>query len=293
MSRRDGRCEEKSGLSSSALARRDFVKLSFAAGLAVAVPPIFKKDVDVTETDVAVKTTDGTCDAAFFHPAKGKHPGALIWPDSGSLRPVFREIGRQLAREGYAVLIPNHLYRTAKAPVFPATFDPVKNPDDAAFYRRITAPFFAAGAVERDAIAYLNFLDSQPQINKGKRIGVLGYCLGGAYVLKTAALFPQRVGAGGSFHGGFLATVKPDSPHLLAPKIKARLYFAIASDDDKREPEAKDKLRVAFEASKVRAEIEVFPDARHGFCVSDSKAFNKADSERAWSKLIALYKTAL
>jgi len=149
------------------------------------------------------------------------------------------------------------------------------------------------GAVERDAIAYVNFLDSQPQINKGKRIGVLGYCLGGAYVLKTAALFPKRIGAGGSFHGGFLATAKPDSPHLLAPKIKARLYFAIASDDDKLEPEVKDKLRAAFDAAKVRAEIEVFPDARHGFCVSDSKAFKKVDADHAWAKLIALYKSSL
>ena len=289
MSRREAR----SGSSSSKVARRDFVKLSFAAGVGVAAPPIFKKDIEVVETEVEVKTTDGTCDAAFFHPARGKHPGVLIWPDSGGLRPVFRQIGRHLAAEGYAALVPNHLYRTAKAPVFPETFDPIKNPNDAAFYRRITAPFFAAGAVDRDAIAYVNFLDSQPQVKKSKKIGVLGYCLGGAYVLKTAALFPERVRAGASFHGGFLATAKPDSPHLLAPKIKARLYFAIASDDDKREPDVKDKLRAAFDTAKVRAKIEVFPDARHGFCVSDSKAFNKEDAERAWNELIALYKTSL
>jgi len=269
------------------------MKLSVAAGVGLAAPSAFKKQIDVIETDVEVKTTDGICDVAFFHPEKGKHPGVLIWPDSGGLRPVFREIGRHLAGDGYAVLVPNHLYRTAKAPVFPTSSDPIKNPDDAAFYRRITAPFLAAGAVERDAIAYINFLDSQPQIKKSKKIGVLGYCLGGAYVLRTAALFPERVRAGGSFHGGFLATAKPDSPHLLAPKIKARLYLAIASDDDKREPEVNDKLRAAFDAAKVRAETEVFPEARHGFCVSDSKAFHQIDAERAWSKLIALYKASL
>ena len=190
--------------------------------------------------------------------------------------------------------MPNHLYRTAKAPVFPESFNPVKNPDDAAFYRRITAPFFAPGAVERDASAYVAFLDSQEQVNKKRKMGVHGYCLGGAYVLKTAALFPERIGGGASFHGGFLATAKPDSPHLLAPRIKARLYFAIASDDDKREPEVKEKLRVAFDAAKVRAEVEVFPNALHGFCVPDSKnAFNKVDAERAWSKLVALYKASL
>jgi len=135
---RPPRKEERSAFSSSKLARRDFVKLSFAAGVAATAPPIFKQNIDVVETNVEVRTTDGTCDAFFFHPAKGKHPGVLIWPDSGSLRPVFREIGHQVAAERYAVLVPNHLYRTAKAPVFPATFDPVKNADDAAFYRRIT-----------------------------------------------------------------------------------------------------------------------------------------------------------
>lgn len=284
---------KQSASASTTLPRRDFVKLSVAAGMGMAAPNVIGKDLKVIETDVGVKTTDGTCDAVFFHPEKGKHPGVLIWPDSGGLRSVFREIGRRLAAEDYAVLVPNHLYRTAKAPVFPETFDPIKNPDDAAFYRRITAPFFAPGAVERDAIAYVNFLDSQPQVNRRKKLGTLGYCLGGGYVLKTAALSPERVRAGASFHGGFLATAKPDSPHLLASKMKARLYLAIASDDDQREPEVKDKLRSAFDAAKVRAEIEVFPDARHGFCVSDSKAFNKVDADRAWSKLVALYKATL
>ena len=293
MSRKHLRTGKESDSSSANLARREFVKLSVVAGVGFAAPVVTAKDLKIVETDVEVKTADGTCDAAFLHPEKGKYPGVLIWPDSRSLRPVFREIGRRLASEGYAVLVPNHLYRTAKAPVFPATFDPVKNPDDAAFYRRITGPFFAAGAVERDAIAYINFLDSQPQVTKSRRIGVLGYCLGGAYVLKSAALIPERVRAGGSFHGGFLATAKPDSPHLLAPKMKARLYLAIASDDDKSEPEVKDKLRTAFDAAKVRAEIEVFPGGRHGFCVSDSKAFNQADADRAWSKLVALYKASL
>jgi len=292
MGRRGARREQPFRLPSNELPRRDFVKFSLVAGLGVVARPVIDKE-QVVETDVEVKTTDGTCDAVFCHPAKGKHPGVLVWPDSGGLRPVFREIGRKLAGESYAVLVPNHLYRTAKAPVFTDSFDPIKNPDDAAFYRRITAPFFAAGAVERDAIAYVNFLDSQPQVKKSKKIGVLGYCLGGAYVLKTAALLPDRVRAGASFHGGFLATAKPDSPHLLASKMKARFYHAIASDDDKREPEVKDKLRIAFDAAGVRAEIEIFPDARHGFCVSDSKAFNKVAADRAWSKLVALYKSTL
>ena len=279
----------------SDLSRRDFVALSLTAGLGAVTTSATPKELAVLETDVNVKTPDGVCDAVFIHPTKGQHPGVLIWPDSGSLRPAFRELGKRLAAEGYSVLVPNHLYRTAKAPVFPENFNPVKNPDDAALYRRITAPFFAAGAVERDAGAYVAFIDTQKQVNKKRKMGVQGYCLGGAYVIKTAALFPDRIGAGASFHGGFLATAKPDSPHLLAPKIKARLYFAVASDDDKREPDVKDKLKEAFEAAKVRAEIEVYPNATHGWCVPDDHNVykNKADADRAWAKLLALYKAEL
>ena len=288
-----GRKKKDADRTVSDLSRREFVALTLAAGLGAATGSAAAAERSVRETNVEVKTADGLCDAVFFHPTKGSHPGILVWPDSGSLRPAFRKIGSRMAAEGYAVLIPNHLYRMAKAPVFPDTFDPIKNRDDAALYRRITAPFFAAGAVERDAVAYIGFLETQKQVSKRKKIGVAGYCLGGAYVIKTAALFPKRVGAGVSFHGGFLATAKPDSPHLLASKIKARLYFAIASDDDKREPEVKHKLREAFSAAKVPAEIEVYPNALHGWCVPDATHPNPPDAERAWSKLVALYRKAL
>jgi carboxymethylenebutenolidase len=218
----------------------------------------------------------------------------LIWPDSLGLRPVLRELGKRIAGEGYSVLVPNHLYRMARAPVFDESFNYSQNPADREKYRRMVAPFLEPGAAERDAVAYVAFLDAQRQVNKKKKIGTHGYCLGGPYVLKTAAALPDRVGAGASFHGGFLVTDKPDSAHLLAPKIKARLYVAIASDDDKREPDVKDKLKGAFAAAKVRAEIEVYPQALHGWCVPDNKAAeNKLDAERAWGKLVALYKSAL
>jgi carboxymethylenebutenolidase len=114
----------------------------------------------------------------------------LMWPDSGGLRPAFRELGRRIAAAGYSALVPNHLYRTAKAPVFDESFNPVKNPADRGKYRRITAPFFAPGAAERDADAYAAFLDAQQQVNRKKKLGVHGYCLGGIHVMKTAAAFP-------------------------------------------------------------------------------------------------------
>ena len=144
-------------------------------------------------------------------------------------------------------------------------------------------------------MAYVAFLDAQSRVNKKKRIGTHGYCLGGPFVMKTAAAMPDRIGAGASFHGGFLVTDNPDSPHLLAPKIKARLYFAIASDDDQREPEVKERLKQAFAAARGRAEIEVYPQAKHGWCVPDSKAAadSRQDAERAWGKLVELYKAEL
>lgn len=277
------------------VSRRGFVASSLTAGLDVSTRSAFGAKMEVAEKDVEIKTPDGLCDAVFTHPVKGAHPGVLIWPDSLGLRPTMRALARRIAAEGYAALVPNHLYRSAKAPVFDASFDYANNPADREKAHRVVQSFVAPGAAERDAVAYVSFLDAQPQVDKKRKLGVHGYCLGGAYVLKTAALLPDRVGAGASFHGGFLVTAKPESPHLLIPKIKARLYLAIAADDDAREPEVKEKLKAAFAVAGVRAEVELYPGARHGWCVPDNKpaADNTVDAERAWSKLLALYKDAL
>jgi len=277
------------------MSRREFVAVSVAVGLGASPKDASSAELRVIERDVAIRTPDGVCDAAFIHPDHGSYPGVLIWPDSLGLRPVLRELGRRIAAEGYAALVPNHLYRTAKAPVFRESFDPVGNPADQEEYRRHVTPFIAAGAAERDAVAHVAFLDAQAQVDKQKKIGTHGYCLGGPYVLKTAAALPDRGGAAASFHGGFMVTDKPDSAHLLAPKIKARVYVAIASDDDAREPSVKDKLLQAFIAAKIPAEIEVYPNARHGWCVPDHKGATRsaADAERAWRKLVALYRAAL
>jgi carboxymethylenebutenolidase len=291
---REGKDRKRDDEPLSPVSRRDFVALSLAAGFAAAVGSVAARELPVVENEVDVKTPDGTCDAVFIHPAKGSHPGILLWHDSPGLRPVIRSLGRRIAGEGYSALVPNLFYRSARAPMFDASFDYANNPADREKYRRITAPFFAPGAAERDAVAYVAFLDVQRQVDKKRKIGTHGYCLGGPYILRTAAALPDRIGAGASFHGGFLVADKPTSPHLLAPRIKARLYFAIASDDDKREPEVKNKLKEAFAAASVRAEIEVYPNALHGWCVPDNPAADdKIDAERAWQKLVALYRLAL
>jgi len=279
--------------------RRDFVGLSVAAGVAAATATASAAGLKVVETDVEVKTPDGTCDAAFIHPASGSHPGVLLWPDAFGLRPSMREMAKRLAAEGYSVLVPNPFYRISKAPFTDASTFNFANPDDMKKLGPLMGSVNAPGNAEKDAVAYVAFLDAQKPVNKSKKIGTQGYCMGGPLVVKTAAALPDRIGAGGSFHGGGLVTDKPDSPHLLAPKIKARMYFGIASNDDMRQPDAKDKLKEAFTAAKVPVEIEVYSGSLHGWCVPDmpqqngKPIYNKADAERAWGKLLALYKAGI
>ncbi len=283
------------------LSRRGFVAMSIGAGVAAATGSVQGAEMPVKEANVEIKTPDGTCDAVFIHPTTGSHPGVIIWPDAFGLRPAMRDIGRRIAAEGYSVLVPNPFYRVAKAPV-PGIEDPTKfsfsNPADMAKLRPLMGSISAPGAAEKDAPAFVAFLDAQPQVNKAKKIGTQGYCMGGPLVMRTAAAAPDRIGAVASFHGGGLVTDQPTSPHLLAPKMKARLYIGIASNDDARQPDAKDKLREAFAAAKLPAEIEVYK-SKHGWCVPDMPAdadgpiYNKPEAERAWGKLVALYKTAL
>jgi carboxymethylenebutenolidase len=283
---------------SSEIDRREFVAFSVTAGLAAAAGSAAGA-VDVVETDVEIKMPDGTCDAAFIHPKTGTHAGVLIWPDAFGLRPSMRDMAKRLAADGYSVLVPNPFYRVSKAPFTDASNFSFSNQADMAKLRPLMASVNAPGNPEKDAAAYIAFLDAQKEVDKSKKIGTQGYCMGGPLVVRTCAAVPNRVGAGASFHGGGLVTDQPSSPHLLAPKIKGRMYFGIASNDDQRQPDAKDKLKEAFAEAKVPAEIEVYSDALHGWCVPDmpmsngKPIYNKPDAERAWGKLLALYKGAL
>jgi carboxymethylenebutenolidase len=281
----------------SDLSRRDFVALSLAAGVAVAASPA-SAAVPVVETMVEIKTPDGTCDAAFSHPTTGTYPAVIIWPDAFGLRPAIREMGKRLAGEGYAVLVVNPYYRVGKGTLLDtATFN---FQTDRAKLTPLMGSITAAGAAERDAAAFVAWLDTQKPVNASKKIGTQGYCMGGPLVMRTSAAVANRIGAGASFHGGGLVTDQPNSPHLLVPKIKAKMYFGVASNDDKGQPEAKTVLKAAFDAASNPAKIEVYSNALHGWCMSDMPVqagappiYNKADAERAWSELLALYKAAL
>jgi carboxymethylenebutenolidase len=246
----------------------------------------------VVEKDVEIKTPDGVADAALYYPeGKGKWPAVLIWPDVLSLRPAFRDMGKRLAAAGYVVLVPNLYYRAKKAPVIEQSFD-FSKPDDRAKLTPLRATVTPEGT-ERDAVAYLAFLDAQPQTNKARKAGVQGYCMGGPLSFRTAGAVPARIGAVATFHGGGLITDQPTSPHLLIPKTHADYLIEIADNDDKQDPTIKDKLKAAFAEAKRPAQVEVFEGAAHGWTVKGSAVYNEAAAEKAWANLLALYKKAL
>ena len=272
------------------LSRRQFAAASVGAGLVVMLPRAADAQA-VRELDVDVKTPDGVADCYFVHPAKGATAGVIVWPDILGLRPAFRQMGKRLAESGYAVLVVNPFYRQKKAPVVPAG---ASFADQAT--RDIVMPLakgLSATTNATDARAFVAFLDSQAAVDKKRKIGTTGYCMGGPIVMRTAAAVPDRIGAGASFHGGGLVTKAPDSPHLLVPTMKAHFLFAVAENDDQREPEAKNVLRETFAKANLPAEIEVYAGAAHGWCPPDSSVYNEKQAERAWARLLVLFKTAL
>ncbi|HTH97120.1 MAG TPA: dienelactone hydrolase family protein [Stellaceae bacterium] len=272
-----------------ALSRREFA-LSAAAAAALAATHARAAET-VDERDVDIKTGDGVCDAALFHPkGAGAWPGVLIWTDNRGLRPVFRDIGRRLAAEGYTVLVPNPFYRKRRAPIQGQNFD-FQNPKDAAQITALSSTLTPDGT-ERDAVAFLAFIDGQKQTDRKKKAGVQGYCMGGPLTFRTAAVMSSRIGAAMTCHGANLVNNTPNSPHLLIPKMKAEFHCAVAHNDDARQPDAKDKLKAGFEAAKLVSSVQVYP-ANHGWCVKDNPVYDEASAERAWAELSALYKRRL
>ncbi len=278
------------GSGPGALSRRRFGALGLGAGVASLLPPVAGA-AEVMGSDVDIKTPDGTCDAYFVHPSKGRHPAVLIWPDIFGLRPAFKQMGKRLAGSGYSVLVINPFYRTKRAPTAPehADFqDPATRTMLTSLMNSLTAD-----TTFTDARTFVPWLDRQRAVDTRRKMGTTGYCMGGPFTFRTAAAFPDRIGAGASFHGASLVTDKSDSPHLLIPQIKAHFLIAIAENDDKRQPEAKDVLRAAFEKAGNPAEVEVYQGTLHGWCPPDSRVYNHDQAERAWGRMLALFETAL
>ena len=272
------------------ITRRDFTKLATGAGLALMFPPMVNAQA-VSERDVNIETPDGVADCYFVYPSMGAHAAVLVWPDILALRPAFREMGKRLARSGYAVLTVNPFYRDAHAPVVGrgASFSqPEIRNHVLPMARNLNAETHFT-----DARAFAAWLDDQPEVDTNSGIGTTGYCMGGPMVMRTVAAVPDRFAAGATFHGGGLATNAPDSPHLLIPQTQAQILHCIAENDDDNDPQAKVTLRDAYDAAGIAAEIEVYEDAMHGWCAIDSQVYHEAQAEHAWSRLLNLFQNAL
>ncbi|MBN9659914.1 MAG: dienelactone hydrolase family protein [Acidobacteria bacterium] len=264
--------------------RKQFGAL-LGAGFTMMLPQVANA-VTVSESEVTVTTPDGSADCYFVHPASGSAAAVLIWPDIFGLRPAFKQMGKRLAESGYSVLVVNPFYRMKKAPT-----------SEAGGATNIQDVMPLARALNEtthmtDAKAFIGWLDEQKSVDKKKKVGTQGYCMGGPIAFRTAAAVPGRVGAVASFHGGGLVTDAPNSPHLQASKTKAQFLIAIAENDDKRLPNDKTVLKETFEKAGLPAEIEVY-GAAHGWCPPDSKVYNQELAEKAWSRLLALYGKAL
>ncbi len=272
------------------VSRRQFGAITLGTSLAMMLPRLADA-ADVKGSDVEIKTPDGTADAYFVHPTSGKHPAVLVWPDIFGLRPAFKQMGDRLAESGYSVLVINPFYRTKKAPTAPEHPD-FNDPPTRQMLMGLAGSLTPDTQVT-DAKAFVPWLDAQKEVDTHKKMATTGYCMGGPFVMRTAATFPNRVGAGATFHGGGLVTDKPDSPHLLIPKMKAHFLIAIAENDDKREPNAQPTLREAFAKAKLPAEVEVYTGTMHGWCPPDAQVYNHDQAEKAWSRMLALFKTSL
>ena len=278
-------------LTRKSLTRRQFAAMSTIATIAACSPTDDAAATDGLIEDLAsIKTPDGTADAFFVRPAEGKHPGIIMWPDVAGLRDAYKMMARRLASTGYAVLVPNQYYRNAKAPVLTSLsqwFEPASQAKLKPMMAQIDGP-----ATVRDASAFAAWLDEQSSVDIERRLGTAGYCMGGAFALRTAAAAPDRIGAACSFHGAQLVTEQPDSPHLLIKNSQARFLIAIGKDDDAQHPDEKDILHKAAEAAGRPAEIEVYP-TNHGWCTIDAPSYDKEAAEKAWNRMLATFETAL
>ena len=279
--------ENKAYLQGQRISRRQFGAVSAGVGLAMLLPRPANAQA-VTESEIEITTPDGVADSYFVHPSSGAHPGVLIWPDAFGLRTAKRQMAKRLAESGYSVLVVNQYYRSQRAPIVNTTnFGEVRD---------VLMPLMGSLNAEtqvRDARAFVEFLDGQASVDSSRKMGTMGYCMGGPFTMRTAASLPDRIGAAASFHGGGLVTDQPDSPHLLVPNMTAHYLFAIAANDDENQPEAKDVLRDAFAQAGLPAEIEVYDGALHGWCPPDSTVYDEAQAERAWSRLLVLFENAL
>jgi carboxymethylenebutenolidase len=247
----------------------------------------------MTRRDVSIPTADGTMDASVHTPdapdSDGPWPAVIMFPDAGGVRPTFHEMAQRLADLGYVVVLPNPFYRVG--PFEP--FDMMTvfgDPDERARLMTLVGSVTKENAT-RDTDAILTFLAEQPDV-AGDKVGTTGYCMGGGLSLNAAGRFPDRVAAAASFHGGRIATEAPDSPHLLADAMTAKVYVAGAENDASFDDEQFERLSAALVDAGVDHELLTYP-ALHGFAVPDNPTYDEAAAARHWQALESLYDSTL
>jgi len=236
---------------------------------------------------IDIKTKDGLAPSHFFSPPqKGPRPAVIFFMDAIGIRPAMCDMAERLASNGYHVLLPNLYYRSSPIKPFTAA-TAFTQPSE----RDRLMPLVRSlnNKLEmQDTAAFLDFLQDQPDIATQK-IGCVGYCMGGAFALSAAGTFPDQIAAAASLHGGRLATDQPDSPHLLAPKMRGEIYVGIAGIDPHFTPEEKQRLESALQSAGVQHTVEVYPDVKHGFAVTDTPAYDRPASERHWQRILKLF----
>lgn len=285
------------------LRRREFAAIGASAALLAVVPGCHAAETPapaasggiapqrprrpVASRGVVIQTAAGKADAWFVYPqGKARHPAVIMWPDIAGSREAYRTMGARLAGEGYAVLVVNQYYRNGPAPVL-KDFAEWRTPEGQARLKPMIAAI-TPDATIADAKAFVAWLDTQPEVDKARRIGSCGYCMGGPFTVRTAQANPARVGAACSFHGASLVSDAADSPVKVLGTTKAAYLFAIAANDDARQPEAKGALKAAADAAGRPAEVEVYP-AQHGWCTIDAPVYDRAAAEKAWGRMLATY----
>ncbi len=284
-------CDELTEAENAAwLSRRQFGAASASVAMMATVPGCMAQPAPAALPTkgraVTITTPDGKVDAWFYAPETGKHPAIILWPDIAGLREAYKTMAARLASAGYAVLVVNHYYRGAVAPVLNSLAG-WRTPEGQAKLKPLIAGI-TPEATTRDATAFVQWLDAQAQVDTAKKIGTCGYCMGGPYTVRTAAAQPARVGAAASFHGAGLVGDAPDSPVNLLAKTNAAFLIAIAQNDDASAPAEKDALIAAAKAAGRPAEVEVYP-AQHGWCTIDAPIYDQVQADKAWGRMLALY----
>lgn len=245
----------------------------------------------MNESRLDLQTEDGTMDVYVFRPhGSGAWPGVLLFMDAFGIRPELRGMADRLASHGYVVALPNLYYRSGALAPFDAKQVAAGGPERDRFRSLIDS--ITGTMVMRDTGAIMAALDRDPAVNSGP-MGAVGYCMGGRFALSAAGTFPDRIAAAASLHGTALATDRPDSPHLLADRIRAKLYIGIAELDDGFPIAQRERLERALTEAGVDYALEIYEGARHGFAVTGHLVFDRDASERHWITLVRLFKDTL